>query len=188
MPNDNSKTNSSTRVASESKPEQQCTIGNPINVKVPSQIVEHPKIESEVSTKGAEETLKHTWNKESEENKNQIEEPPKADHNVNEIKEESPKVKLTSSRLSSKSDDSNEHLNICDIQRSKPESLTYAVARVAENTLGSQVSLTELTNDEQVETLTVKQLRGILNKHNVDWRDCVERTDLVDKVIELRAQ
>jgi len=37
---------------------------------------------------------------------------------------------------------------------------------------------------EQIGKLSVKELKQVLSKHSVDFSDCVEKTDLVDKIVQ----
>lgn len=159
-------------------------ISNPINVKVPSRTKTLSTTKSIAPNKISEEKRKGELDK----NESQIKIHLKDDNKKIAIQNESQQIQATQNRQSSMSNDLSEFLSITDIQLAKPESHTYAVTKKTKNNFGSQISVIDLTSDEQVETLTVKQLRGILNKHNVDLRDSVEREDLIVKVIALRAQ
>lgn len=75
-----------------------------------------------------------------------------------------------------------EFLDIRDLVRSKPESLTYSVSNVHHNTYSDEPVLKDIQAKEDIEKLNVRQLRHILKSAQIDYSDCVERFDLIDRV------
>ena len=71
------------------------------------------------------------------------------------------------------------------MQGSTPIDISSQQSHTTAGQRARRKSLSELNNEQNIEDLTVRELKEILVANFVDYKGCVEKTELIDKVRRL---